>query len=247
MRWMGKVRDYIRSARDIVIGKSVEKSVEDNNRADAVRHDNEIEKAKEKVRRLEQKLNEARAELVRKQRHMDRFEQDVPAIEPAGAPVKREAKYFLKKWRKTCLWYGSIVTPVVAALWFCVLFVNWGEWWRIWPKPAVICPIKIFMRLLEYSLLYMLVRLSFCWVFFQSVYRDASTRDDVYMKLDQAKKWRFARAFWNNAVLSTINFYRGVLTDWRRSKDLLPFVKPGIRYLYKRVRENVRCLFAKDE
>ena len=61
MRWMGKVREYIRSARDIVLGKSVEKSVEDNNRADAVRHDNEIEKAKEKVRRLEQKLYEAPA------------------------------------------------------------------------------------------------------------------------------------------------------------------------------------------
>lgn len=247
MRWIGKIREYVRSARDIVIGKPVEKSIEDNNRADAVRHDNEIEKAEEKVRRLEQKLNEARAELVRKQRQMDRFEQDVPTIEPAGAPLKREANYFLKRWRKACLWYGSIVTPVVGALWLCVLFVNWGEWWRIWPNPFVICPIKIFMRLLEYTLLYMLIRLAFCWVFFQTAYRDASTRDAVYMKLPQAKKWLFVRAFWDNAVLSTVNFYRGVLTDWRRSKDLLPFVKPGIRYLYKRVKENFRNLFAKEE
>ena len=92
MRLMGTIREYVRSARDIIIGKSVEKSIEDNYRADAVRHDNEIEKAEEKVRRLEQKLNEARAELVRKQRHMDRFEQDAPTIEPAGAPLKREAK-----------------------------------------------------------------------------------------------------------------------------------------------------------
>ena len=247
MRWIGKIREYVRSARDIVIGKPVEKSIEDNNRADAVRHDNEIEKAEEKVRRLEQKLNEARAELVRKQRKMDRFEQGVPAIEPTEAPVKREAKYFLKKWRKACLWYGSIITPFVAALWFCIIFVNWNEWWRICPNPYITCPIKIFMRLLEYTLLYILVRLSFCWVFFQTVYRDSSTRDDVYMKLAKAQKWRFARAFWNNAVLSTINFYRGVLTDWRRSKDLLPFVKPGIRYLYKRVKENFRNLFAKEE
>ena len=247
MRLMEKIRECVRSARDSVIGKPIEKSIEDNKRADAIRHDRQIARAEEKVKRLEQKLSEAKAELVRKQKEMDCSENKSPEIKPTESPVKREAKYFLKKWRKACLWYGSVITPVVAALWFCVLFANWNEWWRIWPRPYVICPIKIFMRLLEYTLLYILVRLSFCWAFFQTAYRDPSTRDDVYMKLPHVTKWRFAREFWNNAVLSTVNFYRGVLTDWRRSKDLLPFVKPGIRYLYRRVKENLKGLFAEEE
>ena len=247
MCWKRKMREYIRTARDMLIGKPVEVSVEDNERADAIEHDDAVEKAEEEVRRLEQRLEEAKAELARKQEEMDRFEKELPWIKPSEPPKKREAKYYLKKWRRACLWYGSIITPVVAALWFCVLFVNWNEWWRIWPEPYITCPIKIFMRLLEYTLLYVLIRLSFCWMFFQTAYSDSSTRDDVYMKLVHVNGCCFVMAFWNNAVLSTIKFYFGALTDWRRSRHLLPFVKPGFRYAVYKIGDNLKTLFRRGE
>ena len=240
--FLKKVREYAGSAYDMAFGKPIEQSAKDNERADAIEHDDAVEKAKEEVRRLEEQLKEAKAELARKQEEMDRFEEELPEIKPSEPPKKREAKYFLKKWRKACLWYGSIITPVVAALWFCVLFVNWNEWWRIWPDPYIICPIKIFMRLLEYTLVYILVRLSFCWMFFKTAYDDPSTRDAVYMKLTRVGKIRFAMAFWNNAVLSTINFYRGVWKNWNTYRY---FLGSGFRFLGNRIRENIKDLFGK--
>ncbi len=243
MLW-GKICEHVQSAWDMAKGKSVEESAEDNERADAMAHDDEIEKAEEEVRRLEQQLKEAKAELARKQEEMDRFEEELPKIKPSQPPKKREAKYFLKKWRKACLWYGSIITPVVAILWFCVLFVNWNEWWRIWPEPYITAPIKIFMRVLEYALVYVLVRQSFCWLFFKTAYDDPSTRDVVYMNLKSSvDKWPFARAFWNNAVVSTINFYRNAFRSWR---DLFPFLKPGAGYVWRRISQNVKDLFYKE-
>ena len=237
-------RDHVRSACDMLQGKSVEESVEDKERTDAIEHDNELEEAEAKVKRLEQQLDKAKAELVRIQEQKDRFEETVPDVRPSEPPVKREAKYFLKKWRRVCLWYGSIMTLAVAALWFGVLFVNWKEWWGIWPEPYITCPIKIFMRLLEYTLLYVLVRMSFCWLFFPTAYDDPSTRDDVYMKLKRVRKWRFVMAFWNNAVLSTINFYRGVLKNrstYRR------FLIPGIKWLGDNVGRRFKSLFKKGK
>lgn len=204
----------------------------------------EYEKAEEKVRRLEQQLKEAKTELARKQEEMDRFEEELPGIKPSEPPKRREAKYFLKKWRRACLWYGSIITLTVAVLWVGVLFVNWKEWWRIWPEPYITAPIKIFMRVLEYALVYVLVRLSFCWLFFKTAYDDPSTRDVVYMNLrSSVDKWPFARAFWNNAVVSTINFYRNAFRSWR---DLFPFLKPGAGYVWKRISRNVKDLFCKE-
>lgn len=244
MCWKRKMREYIRTARDMLIGKPVEVSVEDNERADAIEHDDAVEKAEEEVRRLEQRLEEAKAELARKQEEMDRFEKELPWIKPSEPPKKREAKYFLKKWRKACLWYGSIITPVVTVLWFCVLFVNWNEWWRIWPELYITCPIKIFMRLLEYTLVYVLVRLSFCWVFFKTAYDDPSTRDAVYMKLTHVGKMRFAIAFWNNAVLSTINFYCGVWKNWKAYRF---FLGSGFRFLLNLAQENIKDLFSKNK
>ena len=238
------VLDYIRTAGNMVKGKAVEEAAEDNKRADVIAHDDEVEKAEEEVRRLEQQLKEAKAELARKQEEMDRFEEELTEIKPSQPPKKREAKYFLKKWRKACLWYGSIITPVVAALWFCILFVNWNEWWRIWPEPYIICPIKIFMRLLEYTLVYILVRLSFCWMFFKTAYGDPSTRDVVYMKLTHVGKMRFAIAFWNNAVLSTINFYRGVWKNWKAYRF---FLGSGFRFLLNLAQENIKDLFSKNK
>lgn len=238
------VREYARTFRDMVIGKPIEMSAEDNERADAIEHDNELEEAEEKVARLEQQLNEAKAELVRIQEQTDRFEETAPDVKPSEPPVKSQAKYFLKKWRRACLWYGSIITLVVAVLWFGVLFVNWKEWWRIWPEPYITCPIKILMRLLEYTLLYVLVRLSFCWLFFPTAYDDPSTRDGVYMNLERVRKWRFVMAFWNNAVLSTINFYRGVLKNrstYRR------FLIPGMKWLGDNVLDRLKNLFRKGK
>ena len=242
MAWNGikTVCDYFRSARDMLQGKSVEESVEDKERTDAIEHDNELEEAEERIKRLEQQLNEAKAELVRIQEQNERFEETLPDVKPSEPPVKREAKYFLKKWQRTCLWYGSVITLTVAVLWFGVLFVNWNEWWRIWPEPYISCPIKILMRLLEYTLLYVLVRLSFCWLFFPTAYDDPSTRDDVYMKLERVREWRFVMAFWNNAVLSTINFYRGVLKSRETYKY---FVVPGIKWLRDNVSRRFKGLF----
>lgn len=201
----------------------------------------EYEKAEEKVRRLEQQLKEAKTELARKQEEMNRFEEKLPEVKPSEPPVKREAKHYLKKWRRACLWYGSIITLIVAVLWLGVLFVNWKEWWRIWPEPYIICPIKIFMRLLEYILLYVLVRLSFCWLFFSTAYDSPSTRD-VYMRLVHVREWRFVIAFWNNAVLSTINFYRGVLKNRSTYKY---FVIPGMKWLRDSVGRRFKSLFRK--
>lgn len=242
------VLDYLKTAENMVKGKSVEDSAEDNERADALEHDDEVEKAEKEVRRLEQQLKEVKTELARKKEEKDRFKKELPEIKPSQPPKKREAKrFYLEEWQKACLWYGSIITLVVAVLWFGILFVTLKEWWQMWYEPYIIASIKITLRILEYSLVYILVRLTFCWLFYDNAYKDTSV--EVYMNLSTVGKWHFVMAFWNNAVFSTFKFYRGIFANWPIYRHFIKparhLIIPGLCCLGDLLKKNGKILFGK--
>ena len=239
MKFLDGIRSHFRTLRDMVSGKTPEQSATEREKDEKLAQQKRIDEAESRVRHAEEELSKAKAALAQEKDKQKELEGTLPESMPELKPVKREASYFLSRWRRPCLWYGTVMTLLVAVLWISVLLVNWNAWWQVLPEPFVICPVKILMRLLEYTLCYILVRLSFCWIFFRTVYdKDPSTRE-VYMELARASKWRFMTAFWNNAVLSTIKFYRNAWKEWSTVKE---FARPAIRHVFRRLSENMTTL-----
>ena len=239
MNFLDGIRSHFRTLRDMVSGKTPEQSAAEREKDEKLAQQKRIDEAESRVRRAKEELSKAKAALAQEKDKQRDLEGTLPESVPELKPVKREASYFLSRWRRSCLWYGTVMTLLVAVLWISVLLVNWNAWWQVLPEPFVICSIKILMRLLEYTLCYILVRLSFCWIFFRTVYdKDPSTRE-VYMGLARVSKWRFMTAFWNNAVLSTIKFYRNAWKEWSTVKD---FARPAIRHVFRRLAENMTTL-----
>ena len=239
MKFRDGIRSHFRMLRDMVAGKTPEQSAAERERDAKLVQQKRVDVAAARVRRAREELNKAKAALAQEKDKQKGLEDTLPESVPGPKPVKREASYFLARWRRPCLWYGTVFTLLVAVLWISVLLVNWNAWWQVLPGPYAICPIKILMRLLEYTLCYILVRLSFCWIFFRTVYdKDPSTRE-VYMGLAKVSRWRFIAAFWSNAVLSTIKFYRKAWKEWSTVKE---FAGPAIRHGYRRLVENMTTL-----
>lgn len=239
MKLFDGIRLHLRKLRDKVSGKTPEQSAAEREKDEKLAQQKRIDEAESRVRRAKEKLSKVKVALAQEKDRQKGLEDTLPESMPELKPVKREASYFLSRWRRSCLWYGTVITLLVAVLWISVLLVNWNAWWQVLPAAYVICPVKIFMRLLEYTLCYILVRLSFCWIFFRTVYdKDSSTRE-VYMGLAKVSKWRFMTAFWNNAVLSTIKFYRNAWKEWSTVKD---FAGPALRHGYRRLAENMATL-----